>query len=57
MAEKMEIDIEAAADVLEELMDALANGTITAVVLTRNGTAAARLVSIDSGTNDATDPD
>ena len=47
MADKVEIEIEAAADVLEELMDALSNGTITEVVFTRNGKPAARLVATD----------
>jgi hypothetical protein len=42
---------------LEELMDALASGTITDIVLTRNGKAAARLAPPDSSSGDASDPD
>jgi hypothetical protein len=57
MAQTMEIEIDTAAGVLEELMDALASGTITGIVLTRNGKAAARLAPPDSSSGDASDPD
>jgi antitoxin (DNA-binding transcriptional repressor) of toxin-antitoxin stability system len=44
MTGQVHIDIEIAADILEDLMDALANGEMTSIVLTKEGRPAAKLV-------------
>jgi antitoxin (DNA-binding transcriptional repressor) of toxin-antitoxin stability system len=49
MTGQVHIDIEIAADILEDLMDALANGEMTSIVLTREGRPAAKLVPPSSG--------
>jgi len=49
MTGQVHIDIEIAADILEDLLDVLANGEMTSIVLTREGKPAAKLVPPSSG--------
>lgn len=44
MTGQVHIDIEIAADILEDLLDALARGEMTSIILTREGKPAAKLV-------------
>ncbi len=49
MTGQVYIDIEIAADILEDLLDVLANGEMTSIVFSREGKPAAKLVPPSSG--------